>query len=595
MSSRSPLRPQRLRRLVTAVVLAVAVALVSSCSGIGADTPVTPGLEVRGAEVQPVRAFFPPPAKGASQRDIILGFIRAGAASDGNFDTARSYLTPDADKGWVPEGEVVLYSTTTPLSIANRTPDVAVLAGPVEASIGTDGRYVKAAVGAKRRVEFQFARIDGEWRISNVPKDFGRWITTSDLGRLLQPYSLHYIASDRRALVPDRRWFPPDHLATRLARAQLDDPPAYLGNAVRNDVPRGSRLTADSVSVTDGVARVDITGPVPTDKTQRENVWAQIVSTLLQDPTVQGVTIRVRDVTLELPDVDLPVRTIEEVGFPAPPVVPLGRPLIRRGNSIYLLPSTSFVDRDPRRSGNVDVDRDYRSLALSADGTDIAAVDPDDAGLSRFRGPNRYELAFVGTDVGNPAYDTRNFLWAGALGIDEDSGTHLWAFAATADPANAPPAIGLPVDWLATRRVVESKPSPSGDRVALLHTAEDGSDPQITVTGVARGPGGQPVGLASPLRLGATLVNPAGLVWLSNTSVATLGQRGGTQERRRPYVLSIDGEELALGETPRGVSITSAGGERDILVTNSDGTVISRAGQQWISLGQGTDVLVPAR
>ncbi|WP_035948900.1 hypothetical protein, partial [Knoellia flava] len=69
----------------------------------------------------------------------------------------------------------------------------------------------------------------------------------------------------------------------------------------------------------------------------------------------------------------------------------------------------------------------------------------------------------------------------------------------------------------------------------------------------------------------------------------------GAQEQRRPYVLSIDGEEQALGETPKGVSITSAGGERDILVTNSDGTVISRAGQQWISLGQGTDVLVPAR
>jgi len=588
-----PARP-RLRRLAAGVALAVVAALVSSCSGIGADTSVSPGLEVRGAEVQPVRAFFPPPAKGASQRDIVLGFIRAGAASDGNFDTARSYLTPDADNGWVPEGEVVLYSTTTPLSITNRTPDVAVLSGPVEASIGTDGRYVKAAVGAKRRIEFQFARIDGEWRISNVPKDFGRWITTSDLGRLLQPYSLHYLASDRRALVPDRRWFPPDHLATRLARAQLDDPPAYLGDAVRNDVPRGSRLTADSVSVTDGVARVDITGPVPTDKTQRENVWAQLVSTLLQDPTVQGVTIRVRDVTLELPDVDLPVRTIEEVGFPAPPVVPLGRPLIRRGDSIYLLPSTSFVDRDPRKSGNVDVLRDFRSLALSVDGTDVAAVDPD-GGLSRFRGVTRYEVAFVGTRVGNPAYDTRNFLWAGALGIDEDTGTHLWAFSVAGDPVNPPPAIGLPVDWLATRRVVESKPSPSGDRVALLHTAENGSDPQITVTGVARGTGGQPTGLAGPLRLGATLVNPAGLVWLSNTSVATLGQRGGTQERRRPYVLSIDGEERALGETPKGVSITSAGGERDILVTNSDGTVISRAGQQWISLGQGTDVLVPAR
>lgn len=588
---------RRPRRLAVGAALVVVASLLAACGGIGTSTPVQPGLEVRGGDVQPVRAFFPPPAKGASQRDIVLGFVRAGAASDGNFDTARSFLTEDADKGWVPEGEVVLYSATTPLSVTNRTPDVAVLSGPVEAKIGTDGRYIQAGSGATRRVEFQFARIDGEWRISNVPKGFGRWITTSDLGRLLQPYSLHYIANDRRAIVPDRRWFPPDHLATRLAAAQLDDPPAYLGGAVRNDIPRGARLTADSVSVTDGVARVDITGQVPTDKTQRENVWAQLVSTLLQDPMVQGVTIRVRDVTLELPDVDLPVRTVEQVGFPAPPVVPLGRPMIRRGESIYLLPSTSFVDRDPRKSGNVDVLEDYSSLALSADGTDIAAVDPDGSGLSRFHGTTRYALTFFGTRVGHPAYDTRNFLWVGGVGLDEDSGKRLWTFSVAGDPAEQRPVAGVAVaaDWLAKRRVVESKPSPSGDRVAILHTADDGTDAQVAVTGVVRDVGGRPVRLAEPLRLGSTLVGPTGLVWLSNTSVATLARRAGTAEKRRPYVLSIDGAEQALGETPKGISITSAGGERDILVTNSDDTVISRAGQQWISLGQGTDVLVPTR
>ncbi|WP_404384126.1 LpqB family beta-propeller domain-containing protein [Knoellia locipacati] len=591
------LRERRRHRLRLSGVLVLVAALLSACSGIGSDTTVQPGLEVRGGDVQPVRAFFPGPARGATQRDIVLGFVRAGAASDGNFDTARSFLTQDGEKGWNPEGEVVLYSATTPLNVTNRTPDVAVLSGPVEASIGTDGRYVNAAGGATRRLEFQFARIDGQWRISNVPKGFGRWITTSDLGRLLQPYSLHYLASDRRALVPDRRWFPPDHLATRLARAQLSDPPAYLGDAVRNDIPRGSRLTADSVSVTDGVARVDITGRVPTDKTQRENVWAQLVSTLLQDPMVQGVTIRVRDVTLELPDVDLPVRTIEQVGFPAPPVVPLGRPLIRRGETLYLLPSTSFIDKDPQESGNVDIVEDFHSLALSVDGSDIAAVDQDGSGLSRFRGENRYEVPFFGTKVGHPAYDTRNFLWVGGIGLDEDSAKRLWAHSVAGDPAaqRLPAGVAVAADWLSKRRVVESKPSPSGDRVAILHTAENGTDAQVAVSGVARGAGGQPVRLATPLRLGWHLLRPTGLVWLSNTSVATLAQRAGTTEKRRPYVLSIDGQAQALGETPRGISITSAGGERDILVSNSDGTVISRAGQQWLSLGPGTDVLVPTR
>ena len=587
----------RRRRLVVGGVLLVVASLLSACSGIGSATPVEPGLEVRGGDVQPVRAFFPGPAKGATQREIVLGFVRAGASSDGNFDTARSFLTEDADKGWLPEGEVVLYSPTTPLTVTNRTPDVAVLSGPVAASIGIDGRYVKAAGGASQKVEFRFARLDGEWRISNVPKDFGRWITTSDLGRLLQPYAVYYLASDRRALVPDRRWFPPDHLATRLARAQLDDPPAYLGDAVRNDIPRGSRLTADSVSVAEGVARVDITGPVPTDKTQRENVWAQLVSTLLQDPMVQGVTIRVRDVPLELPDVDLPVRTVDQVGFPAPPVVTTSRPMIRRGETIYLLPSTSFVDTDPRKSGNVDVLAGFHSLALSPDGSDIAAVDPDGSGLSRFHGTTRYEMPFFGTKVGHPAYDTRGFLWSGGVGLDEDTDKRLWTFSVSGDPASVrqTPGVALVAEWLVKRYVVEAKPSPSGDRVAVLHTAENGADAQVAVSGVVRGEGGRPTRLAAPLRLGTTLLNPTGLVWLSNTSIATLAQRAGTKETRRPYVLSINGEEQSLAETRLGISITSTGGERDIIVTNSDNTVISRAGQQWLSLGPGSDVLVPGR
>lgn len=585
-------------RHATWAALLVALTLLGACGGIGSSTSVQPGLEVRGGDVQPVRAFFPGPAKGATQRDIVLGFVQAGATSDGNYDTARSFLTEEAAKAWVPEGEVVLYSTTTPLSVTSQAAGAAaVLSGSVEASIGSDGRYLKAAGAATRRVVFRFARIEGEWRISDLPKDFGRWVTTSDLGRLLKPYSVHYIAADRRAIVPDRRWFPRDHLATRLARAQLEDPPAYLAGAVRNDIPRGSRLTADSVSVTDGVARVDITGQVPTDQTQRENVWAQLLATLLQDPAVQGVHIRVGDVSLELPDTELPVRTVEQSGFPAPSVVALGRPLIRRGTSIYLLPSTSFVDRDPRKSGHVDIDDDYQWLALSADGSDVTAVDPDGSGLSRFHGKTRYELPFFGLKVGHPAYDTRNFLWAGGIGLDERSDIRLWTFNVAGDPAGQrhPAAEPVMVGWLVKRRVVEAKPSPSGDRVAVLHTAENSTDPQIAIAGVMRVRSGQPTQLSAPLRLGSTLAGATGLVWLSNTSVATLARRTGTTEKPRPYVLSVDGDEQALAETPTGIAITSAGGERDILVTTSEGTVISRAGQQWLSLGQGTDVLVPAR
>lgn len=590
-------RSRRLRVALAALLTLVTVLLAGCSGGVGARRAVEPGLEVQGGEGEPVRAFFPGPAAKATQQQIVSGFVRAGASSDGNYDTARSFLTPEASKAWVPEGEIVLYSTSTPLAVTPQAPNTAVLSGGVEGTIDTDGRHVNAAPAATRRAAFEFARINGEWRISNLPDDFGRWITTSDLGNLLKPYTLHYLAADRRALVPDRRWFPRDHLATRLARAQLAPPPSYLGASVRNDIPRGSRLTADAVAVTDGLARVEITGTVPTDKVQRENVWAQLVSTLLQDANVQAVTIRVQDVTLELPNVDLPVRTIEQVGFPSAPAAAAGRPVVRRDDSLFLLQSTSVVDRDPRKSGHPDVPRTFHSLALSADGAELAAVDPDGQGLSRFRKETRYEMPFFGTDVGHPAYDTRGFLWAGGIGIDDESDQRLWAFNVTGDPATQRQPAAKPVlaDWLVGRHVIEAKPSPDGDRILILHTAQDGTAPQIDVAGVVRTPTGEPQRLAAPRRLATNLIEPAGLVWLSDVSVATLARRVGPTEQRRPFVISIDGAEQSLAELPKAVTITSTGGERDILVTTTDGTVLSRAGQQWISLGRGTDVAIAAR
>lgn len=585
------------RRSLCAAVLTAAALVLAGCSGVGAARSVKPGLEVRGGEAQPVRAVFPPPPAKATQQQIISGFIRAGASSDGNFDTARLYLTPEAAKSWSSEGEVVLYSTSTPLTVTPQAPNAAVLSGAVQGSIGLDGHYVTAGATTTRKVAFEFARINGEWRISDLPKDFGRWITTSDLGNVLKPYNLHYIAADRRALVPDRRWFPRDHLATRLARAQLQDPPAYLLGAVRNDIPGGSRLTADSVSVIDGIARVEITGRVPTEQVARENVWAELVSTLLQDPTVQGITIRVGDAPLELAGVDLPVRTVDEVGFPTVPNLATGRPVVRRGDTLYLLPSTNVVDKDPQKSGHPPVPPNFHALAMSADGSDLAAVDPDGQGLSRFRKVTRYDMPFFGTDVGHPAYDSRGFLWAGGVGIDDETDKRLWAFNTAGDPSKQvqPPATPVTAKWLEGRRVIEAKPSPDGDRVVVLSTDAKGKGPRLDLAGVIRGAGGEPRELAAPLRLGSTLIELQGLTWLSDLSLATLGRRVGGTERRRPYVISVDGSEQALAETPKGIEITTVGGERDILVTTSDGKVLSRAGQQWLPLGTGTDVVVAAR
>ncbi len=72
-----------------------ATLLLGGCGGLTTEGPVEPGLEV-GAEGAPssnLRYVFPGPREGDSPEDIVSGFLRAGAASDGLYDAARAFLT----------------------------------------------------------------------------------------------------------------------------------------------------------------------------------------------------------------------------------------------------------------------------------------------------------------------------------------------------------------------------------------------------------------------------------------------------------------------------------------------------------------------
>jgi hypothetical protein len=128
--------------------------------------------------------------------------------------------------------------------------------------------------------------------------------------------------------------------------------------------------------------------------------------------------------------------------------------------------------------------------------------------------------------------------------------------------------------------------------VALLVGTEGGAS-RLLVAGVVRGAGAAPTSLAEPVELGAQVGRKQAVVWLSSTSVATLAtaEAGVT----RPVVLSLDGTSLSLPDTPAALSLTSADNERGLVVLDSSGHVLVRAGQLWLSAGEGAEVLVPGR
>lgn len=588
-----------MRRCGATAGLAVALLLLAcGCSGLSRGGPVEQGLEVGSGNPPELRVTFPGPVAGAGQESIVRGFLRAGAASGAAYENARAFLTGGVAEKWSPDLSIVLLADDTAPSAVLVDPATVKVTARAAGTIDAGGRYTAAKPGSAVSATFGLSTVGGQWRVSRLPKGFGRWITRTDVTRLVQPHALHYVSTSRRALVQDIRWFPADKLATRLARAQLDPVPPHLRGAATSAVPSGARLLGDAVSVDSGVATVNlISSRLAPGEATRQNLWAQFVGTLTQDNAVTRVALSVDGVPVDLAGLDGSAGTLAEVGLAAPPGVPLASPVVRRGDDVVGFDPAS-TEHDPRQPATPvtypPVDASFRHLALSVDGTELAAADPEEEGISRWRGTNRYEVPLDGDAVGSPAYDRRGWLWMGAVSPDGPAGPRLWVVDTRADPADPKGAQARPVaaDWLAGRRVLESRVAPDGDRVAVLSVAADGSGHEIVVAGVVRGPGGLPQRLAPPLRIGASVTRAVSLVWLDDRTLATLGVLAGNT--LQPAVITVGGEVRGLTAVRDAAAITSTGGERDLFVTTGAGRLLGRAGSQWVDNGPAHDLAVAA-
>ncbi|MDF3046166.1 MAG: hypothetical protein K0R30_2394 [Ornithinibacter sp.] len=586
------------RRLVPTLLAAVTVLVAGCGGGLSTGGPVEQGLVVGSGDPPDIRVFFPGPLPGANQESIVAGFVRAGAASDAAYDNARAFLTTAVSDDWNPDGTIVLLADDVPPSATLLDPATVRITAEAAGTVDANGRHTAAAPGTTVTATFGVSTVGGEWRISTLPKGFGRWIASTEVTRLVQPYAVHYVSTSRRALVPDVRWFPSDKLATRLARAQLVPVPDHLAGAATTAVPAGARLLGDAVSVEGGIATVNlISSRLGAGEANRQNLWAQFVRTLSQDTAVTRVALSVNGVPVDLDGLDGTAGSLTEVRFRETPPAALANPVVRRGDEVVVFDPAGLGQQEPRQPAGSRtypaVKQSYRHLALSPDGTELAGVDPGGDGISRWKGTNQYEVPLDGVDVGNPSYDTRGFLWMGAVGEGGD-GTRLWVVATGANPADPTAAAAQPVqaDWLKGRRVLESRLSPGGDLVAVVSTLANGSDLRVDLAGVMRAGGSLPQRLAPPLRIGSSLQRATGLAWLDDRTLVTLGVLRGAPQQ--PTVIGIGGDVRALTPAPGGVAISSTGGERDLWVVTNKGRLLGRAGSQWVDSGPATDLAVAA-
>ncbi|MDF2146417.1 LpqB family beta-propeller domain-containing protein [Knoellia sp. p5-6-4] len=589
------MKPRRLMSVVCASLL------VSGCGGISNDSAVRPGLEVGAAAADPVKVLFPGPADGSAPEQIVQGFLRAGAASDQEFQVARSFMALSSDATWRPDSSIMIFTDESAVSVRALRENTVRATAKVTASIDANGRYRDLPAGTTVEADFTLQRAAGEWRISTVPEVFGLWLSASDVDRLYKPFRIHYISSFERRMVPDVRWFSVGKgLATRLARAQLSPPPAYLLGAARSDVPVGTRLTVDAVPVEGGVATVDLTATKPGgDPVRRQNLWAQFVATLTQIPEVNRVALRVEGSTLDLPGVEQAPASLGDLGFPSAPASAAASPVLRTGGQLFTVdPARLGDERDSepslRPTGTPSIPTGWVWLAVSRSGDEIAAVGGNRAELARWRGGRQIGVPSFGTRLTRPAFDGQNILWvAGKAG----GRAQVWAVNPAADPSDAERSRPLSVDagWLEGRTVVALRVAPDGQRVAIASTAESGQDPRVDVAGVVRASNGMPERLAEPVEVGPALTLVRDLVWVDQTRVAVLGRINSTSPVR-VWIAEVGGRMVAaeVSDVPEAQAITTINGERGLVVTTDRGQVLLRAGSSWLDVAKGTDFAVPA-
>ncbi len=591
------------RRGVTVLLLAALVLALTGCIGLRTDGPVRQGLEVGGSTGNPVTVLPPGPEPGATPEQIVEGFLRAGAASQGQMSVARSFLTDELAPKWNPDAGTTVLGGPPDVTRADAAGAVYELSAPVVASIDGGGRYRYARPDATRTERIGLAESDGQWRISSLPAGFGRWLDAAVIDRLFRPFDIYYVAVGSSVLVPDVRWLPLDRQATRLARAQLDPVPDYLVGAAQSSLSGGVTLTVDAVPVVGGVATVDLSAAgLPPDPTARKNIWAQLVATLTQASDVSAVAVTVEGAALSLPDAPSPVSSVGQFGMSLEPAAPDARPVLRVGQRVLPLDVTRILDPGEDGLADVhspfpDIPRVWTHLAESRSGEEIAAVGTDGAALARWRRTQTIEVPYFASELTRPSYDRHDILWVGGRGTGRVADVRLWAVNTAADPGDSARARPIPIRarWLAGRTVLAVRVSPDGQRIAVISTDDRGRHASIHLSGIVREPNGVPTELSPVGRAVAPyLVEARDLTWISTTRLAVLG-RTGTKEAVRPYLVDIGGEREALTAVPHPERITTTGGERGLAVVTGAGTVVVRAGQTWLTAPVGDDLAVPGR
>ncbi|MDQ1512830.1 MAG: hypothetical protein QOC59_672 [Microbacteriaceae bacterium] len=562
------MRPARALRSAGVALVLAAATLLGGCATIPTQGQVQIGTTQNPDAPNDV-AFVPsgPPA-GASQADIVNGFVLAATGPQGDYAIAREFLTAAFAKQWNAKARVLIQNARArPVTAA---PNVLSLAVPTLARVDRAGVYASYPTVKTTPVQFEFAKVNGQWRIARTAD--GIVLGKDYFTRLFTSRALYYLDRTSNRVVPDLRWFPnrvtrrPEDAVAALLAGQA---PPIASPVTVTAFPPGTRA-GDVRVAPSGVATVDLrTGPaIPPEPTLRR-MRLQLEQTLRG---LDGIT----SVQLSLNGRLVLARPLQRASSVANPA-----PLVYRSGVFGYLAGNRVTAEGPfaknvawlKPSAVTTSARQGFAAALAADGVHVVTAS------ARLLVDRRPQLIAPTIDAGGWTYS-----------VPQDHPQELLAF----DVKGHRQPVRAEMPGLESIESIEI--ARDGTRMLVLGLTPDG--PRSFVAGIERDGRGAPVSLTTAV-YGVTIPEPSAVdaTWVSDGSVAVL-TRGSDGDQ--VTLQTLGGDVQALGRLSGSTALVGAAsegslGQDELRALLSTGAIYEPRGSRWGPSGGTADVLAIQR
>jgi lipoprotein LpqB-like beta-propeller protein/sporulation and spore germination protein len=536
------------RGLLGAAAIVVATLVLSSCAQIPTSGPVKSGGDPRLAQADNrVRSIGRPPRPGDSQTGVVEGFLASSADFRNDHAVAREYLTPTAAQSWRPQTSTVVYEPTASPPIVVDSDDLSVEYGE-KGQINEDGSFTSVTPDTTVTRSFHLTKVDGEWRISALQN--GLLLSSSDVDDAYHRVALYFVAPSGTTVVPDLVFLPElPGLTTKVVARLLRGPAADLQGAVTTAFPDGTALDVNAVSVSNGLATVQLSSTArQANDEARVQMSAQIVYTLKQFPDITRVRIKAGGQDLGVTGGVEQSVTLWPLFDPDYLTTNEPSAYYSHGGAIGTFGKNGF--NAVRGSGGRGVPP-LQTPAVSLDLQRLAAV--GNHGRTVYVGPMAVNATMrpriSGKDLSQPSWDRGQNLWV----VNRATG-ELWYLA---DGAQDAQVVALPRDptGLSLTGVSVGR---DGARVALIFGT--GRDAILKVAAIQRietVDGSERVGIIDMHEPRPDLRGVRNATWADATTIAVLGSVAGSGSG--PFVLDPQGYRIDdIQPLPDAITLTAA-------------------------------------